>query len=70
MNLWYLTNGLMTDVTKVGGWLHLPLNPEGLRKLTEDYVASNAKIKAALGVERFPVEARVGLRRTIGSFRG
>lgn len=69
MNLWYLTNGLMTDVTKVGGWLHLPLNPERLRKLTEDYAASNAKIKAALCVDRMPVDAREGLRRTLESFK-
>lgn len=68
-HIWRLPKGLMTFVARVGGWLHLPLNPERLRKLTEDYVASNAKIKAALGVERFPVEARVGLRRTIGSFK-
>ena len=40
-----------------------------LRKLTEDYVSSNAKIKKALGVERMPVDAREGLQRTLESFR-
>ena len=60
----------MRGVAKVGGWLHLPLNPERLRKLTEDYVSSNAKIKKALGVEKMPVEAREGLKRTLGSFKG
>ena len=69
-HIWRLPKGLMNGVAKVGGWLHLPLNPERLRKLTEDYVASNAKIKAALGIDRMPVDAREGLRRTIGSFRG
>ena len=49
--------------------LHLPLNPERLRKLTEDYVSSNAKIKKALGVERMPVDARKGLQRTLESFK-
>ena len=68
-HIWRLPKGLMNGVAKVGGWLHLPLNPERLRKLTESYVSSNAKIKAALGVDRMPVEAREGLRRTLDSFR-
>lgn len=66
--IWRLPKGLMFFVARVGGWLHLPLNPERLRKLTENYVSSNAKIKAALGVERMPVDARDGLRRTLESF--
>lgn len=68
-HIWRLPKGLMTGVAKIGGWLHLPLNPERLRKLTENYVASNAKIKAALGIEKMPVEARDGLNRTIVSFK-
>ena len=68
--IWRLPKGLMTGLAKVGGWLHLPLNPERLRKLTEDYVASNAKIKVALGVERMPVDAREGLKVTLDSFKG
>lgn len=67
--IWKLPKGLMRGVAKVGGWLHLPLNPERLRKLTEDYVSSNAKIKKALGVEKMPVEAREGLERTLESFK-
>jgi nucleoside-diphosphate-sugar epimerase len=68
--IWKLPKGLMNGIAKVGGWLHLPLNPERLRKLTENYISSNAKIKAALGVERMPVDARTGLRRTLEAFRG
>jgi nucleoside-diphosphate-sugar epimerase len=68
-HIWRLPKGLMAGVAKVGGWLHLPLNPERLRKLTENYVASNAKIKEALGIERMPMDARAGLKRTIESFR-
>ena len=67
--IWHLPKGLMTAVAVVGGWLHLPLNPERLRKLTEDYVSSNAKIKAALGIDRMPVRAKEGLQRTLESFR-
>ena len=47
----------------------MPLNPERLRKLTENYVASNDKIKSALGIDRMPVDARDGLVRTIKSFQ-
>lgn len=67
--IWRLPKGLMTGLAKVGGWLHLPLNPMRLQKLTENYVSSNAKIKAALGVDKMPVDARDGLQRTLESFR-
>ena len=68
-HIWRLPKGLMFFVARVGGWLHLPLDSERLRKLTEDYVASNAKIKRALGVERMPVDAREGLKVTLESFK-
>lgn len=67
--IWRISKGFMTFCAKVGGWLHLPLNPERLRKLTENYVASNDKIKSALGIDRMPVDAREGLVRTIRSFQ-
>jgi len=68
-HIWRLPKGLMNGVAMVGGWLHLPLNPERLRKLTENYIASNAKIKKALGVEKMPVNAREGLKVTLESFK-
>ena len=68
-HIWKLPKGLMTGIAKVGGWLHLPLNPVRLQKLTENYVSSNAKIKAALGVEEMPVSAREGLKVTLESFK-
>ena len=64
----HINKRFMTSVAKVCGILHLPLNPERLRKLTENYVASNAKIKKALGIDKMPVEAREGLKRTLESF--
>ncbi len=68
-HIWHLPKGMMTGFAKLGGWLHLPLNPERLRKLTENYVSSNEKIKQALGVKHLPVKAREGLVRTIESFK-
>ncbi len=69
-HIWKLPKGLMNGVANVGGLLHMPLNPERLRKLTENYISSNAKIKAALGVERMPIDAKEGLRVTLDSFKG
>lgn len=68
-HIWKLPKGLMNGVARVGGWLHLPLDSERLRKLTENYISSNAKIKKVLGVEKMPVEAREGLRRTLEAFK-
>lgn len=68
-HIWKLPKGLMNGVAMIGGWLHLPLNPERLRKLTESYISSNAKIKKALGVECMPVDAREGLKVTLESFK-
>lgn len=68
-HIWKLPKGLMNGVAKVGGWLHLPLNPERLRKLTENYISSNEKIKNALGVDKMPVDAREGLKTTLNSFK-
>ena len=68
-HIWKLPKGLMTGIAKVGGTLHLPLDPERLRKLTENYISSNAKIKKALGVEKMPVDAREGLKTTLESFK-
>ena len=68
-HIWKLPKGLMNGVAKVGGWLHLPLNPERLRKLTENYISSNEKIKKALGVEKMPIDAKTGLKVTLKSFQ-
>ena len=67
-HIWKLPKGMMSGMAKVGGWLHLPLNPERLRKLTEDYISSNEKIKAALGIQKMPIDAKEGLRKTLESF--
>ena len=67
-HIWRLPKGLMCGIAKVGGFLHLPLDSERLRKLTENYISSNAKIKKALGVEKMPVDAREGLKVTLESF--
>ena len=59
---------LIKGLAKLGDKLHLPLNTERLTKLTENYVVSNAKIKAALKINNFPTTSKEGLSRTIQSF--
>ena len=67
-HIWRIPRGLMEGIAKIGGILHLPLNPERLQKLTENYVSSNAKIKRTLGIEQLPVRAKDGLYKTIKAF--
>lgn len=68
-HIWRLPKGLMNGAAKIGDILHLPLNSERLRKLTENYISSNEKIKKALGVEKMPVDAKEGLKVTLESFK-
>jgi nucleoside-diphosphate-sugar epimerase len=67
--IWKLPKALMTAAASVSGALKLPLNKERLRKLTENYVVSNEKIKRALGIEKMPVSAQEGIKKTLESFR-
>ena len=67
-HIWKLPKGFMGAAASLGGALKLPLNKERLRKLTENYVVSNEKIKRALGIEKMPVSTRDGIRKTLESF--
>ena len=64
-----LPKAFMGAAASVGGVLHLPLNKDRLQKLTENYVVSNDKIKRALGINRMPVSAKEGMRKTLESFK-
>ena len=67
-HIWKMNRKMMEGCAGLGTLLHLPLNTERLRKLTEDYVVSNEKIKSALGIDRMPVRAADGIMKTIRSF--
>jgi nucleoside-diphosphate-sugar epimerase len=66
--LWAVPAGFIRSFARLGDILKLPLNTERLNKLTENYIISNQKIKAALGKE-LPIKAKDGLKRTIESFK-
>lgn len=66
--IWRLPPSVVKAAAWIGDRLCLPLNSERLKKLTESYVVSNTKIKAALGWDRMPVDAREGMRKTLEGF--
>jgi nucleoside-diphosphate-sugar epimerase len=60
---------IIRTIARTGDLLHLPLNSERLKKLTENYVVSNSHLKKALGIDKMPVDAREGLKITLKSFQ-
>ena len=62
-----ISKPLITNFARVGDFLKLPLNSERLQKLTESYLVSNAKIKAALD-KPLPISSKEGLLKTFQSF--
>jgi nucleoside-diphosphate-sugar epimerase len=68
-SIWNIPIELIKRIARVGDFMHLPLNSERLKKLTESYVVSNEKLKKALGIEKMPVSAEEGFKKTFESFR-
>ncbi len=66
--IWNLPPGIIRGMARTGDLLHLPLNSERLKKLTESYIVSNTKIKNALGIEKMPTSATDGIIQTLKSF--
>jgi nucleoside-diphosphate-sugar epimerase len=79
--IWNIGKKWVHLAAKPGDVLPLPFNserftlwnfrrsiPAGLKKLTESYVVSNAKLKKALGIQTLPVTAEEGMRKTLRSF--
>jgi len=67
--IWHLPVKLIRAIARLSDFLHLPLNSERLKKLTESYEVSNQKIKKALGIEKMPVSAEEGMKKTLDSFK-
>jgi nucleoside-diphosphate-sugar epimerase len=62
-----LSKPIITTIARFGDFLKLPLNSERLQKLTESYLVSNAKIKAAIK-KPLPISSKLGLLKTFQSF--
>jgi nucleoside-diphosphate-sugar epimerase len=67
VRLWKIPSGIIKLLAKLGDKIKLPLNTETLKKLTENYVVNNSKIKETIKTE-FPISAKKGLEITARSF--
>lgn len=63
-----ISPSFIETISKIGDKIPFPLNSERLRKLTESYVVSNKKLKKALGIDRMPVSAEGGMKKTLSTF--
>ena len=59
---------IIQRLASVGDYVGIPFNTERLKKMTESYVVSNKKIKAALAIKALPLNANDGMLKTITSF--
>lgn len=66
--IWKVSKGFINFIAKIGDKLHLPINTERLKKLTDSYVVSNGKLKNAIG-KNLPFSTREGLLHTFLSFK-
>jgi nucleoside-diphosphate-sugar epimerase len=66
--IWNIPKPLINVIARIGDIIHLPLNSERLKKMTESYVVSNKKIKEAIRIQTLPINANVGLVKTLDSF--
>ncbi len=67
--IWKWNKDVIKNMAKIGDWCKLPLNSQRLRKLTENYVVSNQKLKKSLCISNLPVNCKDGLKRTLQTFR-
>lgn len=66
--IWKINKSMVRAIAQIGTVCKFPLNSERLRKLTENYVVSNQKMKQALNITRLPVDVQTGLKRTLKTF--
>ena len=67
-SLWHIPQNIIKTIAMVGDKLRLPLNTHRLNKLTENYLVSNLKIKAAIN-ESLPLSSKEGIKITLNSFQ-
>lgn len=66
--IWFIPKKVINLIGKIGDSISLPINSKRVGKMTSNLVVSNAKIKLALGIERLPISAELGIEKTIHSF--
>lgn len=68
VRIWNLPKVIIKTFGLIGDFLPLPINSERIGKLTENYVVSNDKIKASIGINELPLTGEQGLKKIIVSF--
>jgi nucleoside-diphosphate-sugar epimerase len=66
--IWKISKSWIVFMVKMADLLRLPMNSERIQKLTESYMVSNKKIKAAIG-KPLPLSSKEGLLKTFNSFQ-
>lgn len=66
--IYFIPIFIVNIFSKLGDFFMLPFNSSRLKKLTQDYIVSNDKIKSAIG-KPLPVSSRDGLLKTFESFK-
>lgn len=69
LQIWKSNKNVIYSITQLGDILHIPINSDCLKKLTEPYVASNKKLRDTLGINKMPVSAEEGMKKTLQSFK-
>jgi len=64
----HLNKVFIKVIAKIGDYTRLHVNSDRLKKLTENYVVSNRKMKHALRIERLPFDVKEGLIKTLKTF--
>jgi nucleoside-diphosphate-sugar epimerase len=60
---------LIHGLAKLGDIVPIPLNSKRLKKMTNNLLVSNDKIKSELGISKLPLTAREGISKTIEWFQ-
>ena len=66
--IWHIPKPFIKGLAKAGDYIPVPINSEKLKKLTENYVVSNSKIRKAIG-KALPLTSVEGLTKTFKSFK-
>lgn len=64
-----LPKSMIKGLARIGDFVPIPLNTKKLKKLTNNLLVSNQKIKTLLEIDKLPFTAQQGIEKTIKSFK-
>ena len=67
--IWNWNKNFIEFIASLGSIIKFPLNTERLKKLTENYIVANTKIKNALSLTSMPFNASEGILKTLKSLK-